>query len=59
MWRDDVLLLARICDIRSSEKVFWRKVLEIYAASIDYVPAEEISQMTKLAHNCGYSGTRL
>ena len=32
-------LLARIRDIRSSEKVFWRKVLEIYAPSIDYDPA--------------------
>ena len=31
-------LLARIRDIRSSEKVFWRKVLEIYASSIDYDP---------------------
>ena len=29
-------LLARIRDIRASEKVFWRKVLEIYATSIDY-----------------------
>ena len=29
-------LLARIRDIRSSEKVFYRKVLEIYAISIDY-----------------------
>jgi hypothetical protein len=29
-------LLARIRDIRSSEKVFWRKVLDIYAISIDY-----------------------
>jgi hypothetical protein len=38
-------LLARIRDIRSSEKVFWRKVLEIYATSIDYDPAEETSQM--------------
>ena len=38
-------LLARIRDIRSSEKVFWRKVLEIYATSIDYDPAEEASQM--------------
>jgi hypothetical protein len=27
-------LLARIRDIRSSEKVFWRKVLDIYATSI-------------------------
>jgi hypothetical protein len=37
-------LLARIRDIRSSEKVFWRKVLDIYATSIDYYPNEEISQ---------------
>ncbi len=29
-------LLARIRDIRSAEKVFWRKVLDIYATSIDY-----------------------
>lgn len=29
-------LLARIRDIRSSEKVFWRKVLDVYATSIDY-----------------------
>lgn len=29
-------LLARIRDIRSSGKVFWRKVLDIYATSIDY-----------------------
>ncbi len=36
-------LLARIRDIRSSEKVFWRKVLEIYATSIDYDPHVEIS----------------
>jgi len=37
-------LLARIRDIRSSEKVFWRKVLDIYATSIDYDPKAEISQ---------------
>lgn len=36
-------LLARIRDIRSSEKVFWRKVLDIYATSIDYDPQQEIS----------------
>ena len=36
-------LLARIRDIRSSEKVFWRKVLEIYATSIDYNPSAEDS----------------
>jgi hypothetical protein len=34
-------LLARIRDIRSSEKVFWRKVLDIYATSIDYDPIDE------------------
>jgi hypothetical protein len=37
-------LLARIRDIRSSEKEFWRKVLEIYATSIDYDPSAEASQ---------------
>lgn len=36
-------LLTRIRDIRSSEKVFWRKVLEIYATSIDYNPSAEAS----------------
>ena len=37
-------LLARIRDIRSSEKVFWRKVLDIYATSIDYNPNTDASQ---------------
>ena len=37
-------LLARIRDIRSSEKVFWRKVIEIYATSIDYDPATDLSR---------------
>jgi hypothetical protein len=37
-------LLARVRDIRSSEKVFWRKVLDIYATSIDYDPSVEASQ---------------
>ncbi len=37
-------LLARIRDIRSSEKVFWRKVLDIYATSIDYSPDAELSR---------------
>lgn len=36
-------LLARIRDIRSSEKVFWRKVLDIYATSIDYDPKSRLS----------------
>jgi len=36
-------LLERIRDIRSSEKVFWRKVLDIYASSIDYDPRVETS----------------
>lgn len=38
-------LLARIRDIRSSEKVFWRKVLDIYATSIDYDPRAEASEL--------------
>jgi len=37
-------LLARIRDIRSSEKVFYRKVCDIYATSIDYEPATEMTQ---------------
>jgi hypothetical protein len=36
-------LLQRIRDIRSSEKVFWRKILDIYATSIDYNPLLETS----------------
>ena len=36
-------LLARIRDIRSSEKVFWRKVLDIYATSIDYDSKDKLS----------------
>ena len=36
-------LLERIRDIRASEKVFYRQVLEIYATSIDYAPKAEIS----------------
>ena len=46
--RDDAYfeeLLARIRDIRSSEKVFWKKVLDIYATSIDYDPATDASQV--------------
>ena len=37
-------LLERIRDIRSSEKAFWRKVLDIYATSADYDPRAEASQ---------------
>ena len=39
-WKE---LLERIRDIRSSEKVFYRQVLEIYATSIDYDPTADIS----------------
>lgn len=38
-------LLSRIRDIRSSEKVFWRKVLDIYVTSIDYNPKSDLSQL--------------
>ena len=38
-------LLARIRDIRSSEKVFYRKFLAIYALSIDYDPRAEATQL--------------
>lgn len=37
-------LLVRIRDIRSSEKVFYRKILEIYATSIDYDPKAKATQ---------------
>ena len=37
-------LLERIRDIRSSEKIFYRKVLEIYATSIDYDPRADVTQ---------------
>jgi len=37
-------LLQRIRDIRSSEKVFYRKILEIYATSIDYDPTAKATQ---------------
>ena len=36
-------LLERIRDIRASEKVFYRQVLEIYATSVDYNPAADVS----------------
>ena len=38
-------LLARIRDIRSSEKIFYRKILEIYALSIDYDPRTEATKL--------------
>ena len=38
-------LLARIRDIRSAEKVFWRKVLDIYATSIDYDPRTDVTHL--------------
>jgi hypothetical protein len=37
-------LLERIRDIRSSERRFYQKVLDIYATSVDYVPDAEASQ---------------
>ena len=36
-------LLERIRDIRASEKVFYRQILEIYATSIDYDPKADVS----------------
>lgn len=45
-------LLSRIRDIRSSEKVFYRKILEIYALSIDYDPRTEATmQFFKTVQN--------
>lgn len=37
-------LLEKIRDIRSSEKVFWRKILDIYATSIDYDANNELTR---------------
>lgn len=39
-WKE---LLFRIRDIRASEKVFYRAILDIYATSIDYDPKAEVS----------------
>lgn len=48
-WKE---LLERIRDIRASEKVFYRQVLDIYATSIDYDPKAEISiDFFKKVHN--------
>jgi len=41
-------LLERIRAIRSSEKVFWRKILDIYATSIDYDPKLDTTSFLKL-----------
>ncbi|ADV42436.1 virulence RhuM family protein [Bacteroides helcogenes] len=38
-------LMSRIRDIRSSEKVFYRKILEVYALSIDYDPRASSTQL--------------
>ena len=39
-WKE---LIERIRDIRASEKVFYRQVLDIYATSIDYDPRADVS----------------
>lgn len=45
-------LLARIRDIRSSEKVLYRQVLDLYATSVDYDPKSEMSiQFFKIVQN--------
>ena len=40
-WKE---LLERIRDIRATEKVLYRQILEIYATSIDYDPRAQVSQ---------------
>jgi hypothetical protein len=48
-WRE---LLERIRDIRSSEKVFYRQVLDLYATSVDYDPrAPESAEFFKVVQN--------
>jgi hypothetical protein len=45
-------LIQRIRDIRSSEKVFYRQILDIYATSIDYDPkASETQEFFKIVQN--------
>lgn len=45
-------VLEKIRDIRSSEKVFWRKILDIYATSIDYdAQNEKIREFFKTVQN--------
>lgn len=50
-------LLARIRDIRSSEKVFWRKVLDIYATSIDYDPQQDGNGIPGISRAAGTEAT--
>ena len=48
-WRE---LLDRIRDIRSSEKVMYRQVLDLYATAVDYDPRSEISvEFFKIVQN--------
>lgn len=48
-WRE---LLDRIRDIRASEKVMYRQVLDLYATAIDYDPRSEISvEFFKIVQN--------
>ena len=50
-------LMDRIRDIRSSEKVFWRKVLDIYATSVDYNPrsAESVAFFKMVQNKLHYA----
>jgi hypothetical protein len=48
-WKE---LLGRIKDIRSSEKVWYRQVLDLYATSMDYDPRQrETIQFFKIVQN--------
>lgn len=48
-WKE---LLDRIRDIRSSEKVLYRQVLDLYATSVDYDPKSDVSiQFFKIVQN--------
>ncbi len=48
-WRE---LLERIRDIRSSEKVFYRQLLDLFATSVDYDPkSEECRQFFQIVQN--------
>lgn len=56
------IILFHVCNIRFFEKVFWRKVLEIYATGIDYNPKAEspilfLKQVQNKMHRASHKHT--
>lgn len=56
-WKE---LLARIRDIRSSEKVIYRQILDLYATSADYNPksAESVAFFKMVQNKLHYAVNR-